>query len=352
MNTGKKNAKGEFIYKLIPHSTVAQLHVVGKDLTYVGNKVTDQDSKGGFLYLADDSKLTMDVADGRTLTIGKAGVVDAKTDSLATDEQGNATLVKEGAGTMVVNSSMQDFNGTFDVAQGHVVIDTLNMPGVLSVDAEKGSAVVTVNKVADNKLQGTVKAANNGMVVFGANEVAARTAMQKAGVTGKNGVIFVAKPMDMKEGSLAVGSGTQAADGQVVAAHGGVLMVDQAAATDKPLFTNAKVNVEKDATLTLVNASVGTVNLADGKVNFAGNVTTDNPFIEGNFVDGKLVSSLNATDGLTSLASTGIQAMTRRADFVLAETIANRTAFDHERSDGVRLWVDVSGERYEADDLA
>ena len=327
------------------------INVVEKDLTYAGNKVTGDKAQGGFVYMTGDTDLTINVADGRTLTIGKAGVVDAKTDSFATDEQGNATLVKEGAGTMVVNSSLQDFNGIFDVAQGNVVIDTLNMPGVLSVDAEKGSAVVTVNKVADNKLQGTVKAANNGMVVIGANEAAARTAMQKAGVTGKNGVIYVAKPMDMTAGSLAVGSGTQAADGQVVANHGGVLMVDQAAAKDKPLFTNATVNVEKDATLTLVNASVGTVNLADGKVNFAGNVTTDNPFIEGNFVDGKLVSSLNATDGLTSLASTGIQAMTRRADFVLAETIANRTAFDHERTDGVRLWVDVTGERYEADDL-
>lgn len=345
MNDGNGN------YSNVHQTIEAALNVVNHDLTYTGNKVTGDQAKGGFLYMESDAIATVNVADGRTLTIGKAGVVDAKTDSFATDATGQATLVKDGAGTMVVNSSMQDFNGTFDVAQGHVVIDTFNMPGVLSVDAEKGSAVVTVNKVADNKLQGTVKAANNGMVVFGANEATARAAMQKAGVTGKNGVIYVAKPMDMTAGSLAVGSGTQAADGQVVAAQGGVLMVDQAAAKDKPLFTNATVNVEKDATLTLVNASVGTVTLADKGATVAGNVTTDNPFIEGNFVDGKLVSSLNATDGLTSLASTGIQAMTRRADFVLAETIANRTAFDHERTDGVRLWVDVTGERYEADDL-
>ena len=43
--------------------------------------------------------------------------------------------------------------------------------------------------------------------------------------------------------------------------------------------------------------------------------------------------------------------MARRADFVMAQTIADRTAFDQDRAQGVRLWVDVTGERYEADSL-
>lgn len=43
--------------------------------------------------------------------------------------------------------------------------------------------------------------------------------------------------------------------------------------------------------------------------------------------------------------------MTRRADMVMSETIANRTSIDQELKQGLNLWVDVSGERYETDSL-
>lgn len=61
--------------------------------------------------------------------------------------------------------------------------------------------------------------------------------------------------------------------------------------------------------------------------------------------------SVSTTGGLGALASTGIQAMTRRADTVLAQTIADRTSVDQELAAGTNLWVDVTGERYEADKL-
>ena len=61
--------------------------------------------------------------------------------------------------------------------------------------------------------------------------------------------------------------------------------------------------------------------------------------------------SVSPTGGLGALASTGIQAMTRRADTVLAQTIADRTSVDQELAAGTNLWVDVTGERYEADKL-
>lgn len=330
----------------------AVFNVQKNDLTYVGNKVTGNMAKGGFIYMGADNSATFNLAEGRTLTIGEAGVVDAKTDSFATQD-GTARMVKEGAGTMMINSSMEDFNGAFDVAQGNVRIATLNMPGVLSADAEEGSAVVTIDKVAGDKLEATVNARRNGMVVIGSDEASVRSAMQKSGVTGDHGVIYVGQTLDMSGGSLVVGTGLDTVvDGSVVATNGGVLMVDQTAGTaEKPIFSNASVTIDADSTLTLVNASVGTINLADGALTVNGDITTDNPFIEGSIVDGQLVSALNAQDGLTSIASTGIQAMARRADFVMAQTIADRTAFDQERAQGVRLWVDVTGERYEADSL-
>lgn len=330
----------------------AVFNVQKNDLTYVGNKVTGDMAKGGFIYMGANNSATFNLAEGRTLTIGEAGVVDAKTDSFATEDD-TARMVKEGAGTMMINSSMEDFNGAFDVAQGNVRIATLNMPGVLSADAEEGSAVVTIDKVAGDKLEATVNARRNGMVVIGSDEASVRSAMQKSGVTGDHGVIYVGQTLDMSSGSLVVGTGLDTVvDGSVVATNGGVLMVDQTAGTaEKPIFSNASVTIDADSTLTLVNASVGTINLADGALTVNGDITTDNPFIEGSIVDGQLVSALNAQDGLTSIASTGIQAMARRADFVMAQTIADRTAFDQERAQGVRLWVDVTGERYEADSL-
>lgn len=330
----------------------AVFNVQKNDLTYVGNKVTGDMAKGGFIYMGANNSATFNLAEGRTLTIGEAGVVDAKTDSFATEDD-TARMVKEGAGTMMINSSMEDFNGAFDVAQGNVRIATLNMPGVLSADAEEGSAVVTIDKVAGDKLEATVNARRNGMVVIGSDEASVRSAMQKSGVTGDHGVIYVGQTLDMSGGSLVVGTGLDTVvDGSVVATNGGVLMVNQTAGTaEKPIFSNASVTIDADSTLTLVNASVGTINLADGALTVNGDITTDNPFIEGSIVDGQLVSALNAQDGLTSIASTGIQAMARRADFVMAQTIADRTAFDQERAQGVRLWVDVTGERYEADSL-
>ena len=47
--------------------------------------------------------------------------------------------------------------------------------------------------------------------------------------------------------------------------------------------------------------------------------------------------SVSPTGGLGALASTGIQAMPRRADTVLAQTIADRTSVDQELAAGTNL---------------
>lgn len=82
---------------------------------------------------------------------------------------------------------------------------------------------------------------------------------------------------------------------------------------------------------------------------------TDNPFIAGAFGTGDkantVITTFDSESGLGAIASTGVQAMARRADFVMTETVANRTSLDQPMHAGVNLWADVSGERYEADKL-
>mgnify|MGYP000752555445 CR=1 FL=1 len=70
------------------------------------------------------------------------------------------------------------------------------------------------------------------------------------------------------------------------------------------------------------------------------------PYIE----DGTITNTLSADNGLASIASTGVQAMMRRSDLVLAKSVADRTMIAGERRSG-NMWVDVTGEHYKADDL-
>ena len=80
-------------------------------------------------------------------------------------------------------------------------------------------------------------------------------------------------------------------------------------------------------------------------------VLTDNPFVSVAGVSGTAVTleASASQEGMSTLASMGIQSMIRRADMVLAETIADRMA--GEVQTGSNLWVDVRGERYERDNL-
>ena len=124
---------------------------------------------------------------------------------------------------------------------------------------------------------------------------------------------------------------------------------------------DGKLAMSAASTLGIVNATEGTFKLAsDLTVNAVDQdttveVVTDNPFISGSFGTGETATPVPTTfaseSGLGAIASTGVQAMARRSDFVMTETVANRTSLDQPMHAGVNLWADVSGERYEADKL-
>lgn len=148
--------------------------------------------------------------------------------------------------------------------------------------------------------------------------------------------------------------------GKVDVAANGMLIVNQKNAAAGSWFTvgednTAKVTFADGSYLGIVNATEGTVQLAGTVTNNGAKVVTDNPFIAGAFGTGDkantVITTFDSESGLGAIASTGVQAMARRADFVMTETVANRTSLDQPMHAGVNLWADVSGERYEADKL-
>ena len=203
---------------------------------------------------------------------------------------------------------------------------------------------------------------NSGTLAIGASIASVQSALSK--MTGLNApsILYVGEPLTLNGSTISVGTGTATQiatyDGDsastaasVKVASDGALVVDQAAVGNSAVFTDATVTFD-GGQLGIANATPNsTLTLSKSVEGNPDSVVTDNPFIEGTYSDGVLTTALSSEGGLGALASTGIQAMTRRADTVLAQTIADRTSVDQELAAGTNLWVDVTGERYEADKL-
>ncbi len=154
----------------------------------------------------------------------------------------------------------------------------------------------------------------------------------------------------MVDGSLTDPSQAVVAEGTAVVKANGMLIANQAAVPAEGALITGAVDFAEGSYLGLVNASEGKFQLATSSTGNA-LVVTDNPFIVGSVNNGTVTSAVDAQSGLAALSSTGLQAMTRRADTVLAQTIADRTSTDQELKAGLNLWVDVTGENYESDDF-
>ena len=102
-----------------------------RDVTIAGNTSGAADSytgklyngyTGGFLHLTTTEAATFDVAEGKTITVGKAGVADKNVDSITSGAA--ATLTKTGAGALVVNGNTEAFEGTVNVKEGSLTLAT------------------------------------------------------------------------------------------------------------------------------------------------------------------------------------------------------------------------------------
>ena len=119
----KKDSVGDVTFKLT------------KDMDYTGNKIVSSSTgtentygwyayaSGGFLFLDRYARGAFDIADGVTLTIGTASAT-GEDDSIASalpesaKKPGYSTLVKKGAGTVVMYGSMDKYFGNFTVEAG------------------------------------------------------------------------------------------------------------------------------------------------------------------------------------------------------------------------------------------
>ncbi len=96
-----------------------------KNAVFSGNYATNSngekvDENGGFLYIKSDSKVNFDVDGGVVLTIGDG---TAGYDSIAATNSSNALITKVGAGEMVVNSSMVNYESNLNVNEGSMTVN-------------------------------------------------------------------------------------------------------------------------------------------------------------------------------------------------------------------------------------
>ncbi len=335
----------------------------GKTLSLAGNS--------GDIIASDAQSTTVNVTDGATLALGgvaaQGGTISGTVNIDATSSMnvsGDADFTVDtvkGDGTVLVGNDQQ---------AGTLVVNSLkDMTGMIFIDPdwiegantiENASALIVNN--SDEALNAYVVAARNSVGISGTSKDEAVSAFNKLAtahnLSWKDDVtaaFYAGSTVDLgTTGSILIDGSltdiTQAPariDQTVKVADKGMFIVNQP--TTEAAIVTGNVQINDGGYLGVVNAKEGTFTLASGEVTNNGIVVTDNPFLQGSINGNKVTNSLDTTSGSAALASTGIQAMTRRADMVFAQTIADRTSIDQELGKGLNLWVDVSGETYKAD---
>ncbi len=284
----------------------------------------------------------------------------------------------------IVNVEKLTGNGHVNVGEpggagAKMFINNLAMRGgYIFVDPIHGHSVLGVNELGtDSTLTTRIIAGDGALVTIGTtSETEARAALAKVeGAGSARSVVFMKKAITIGQGgSIYIDPAATHNDGQDYLVHvgaDGLLTVDQGAVGDSPVFGGAALVLFEGGKLAVVNAAPGTLSMVanssqtpptDGGQTpqnpaatlhglAAEAVLTDNPFVSVAGVSNTAVTleASASQEGMSTLASMGIQSMIRRADMVLAETIADRMA--GEVQTGSNLWVDVRGERYERDNL-
>lgn len=261
------------------------------------------------------------------------------------------------------------FINNLEMGGGHIFVDPIH-----------GHSVLGVNELGtNNTLTTRIIAGDGALVTIGTtSETEARAALAKVeGAGSARSVVFMKKAITIGQGGSfyidpeAIYNNNNGQDYLVHVRAGGLLAVDQGAVGDSPVFGGAALVHFDGGKLAVVNAAPGTLTLVANSSQTpptdvehipqnpaaplpglaAEAVLTDNPFVSVAEVSDTAVTleASASQEGMSTLASMGIQSMIRRADMVLAETIADRMA--GEVQTGSNLWVDVRGERYERDNL-
>lgn len=394
----KTNADGKATAQVTVKNSGAQTVVV-KDSAQTGAKAVDQvtfaapetsgemtlvgSAAGGHLVQNTAGKaVDVEVAPGLRLNLGQTELPEQTTGTLSNltlsaGTTGTTDIPVKAAGLTVANivAAVEKL-----VAAGNNIVTVGNerKRGVLKIgtlDLGAGSKVfvdpawqndAALNTIGNashleiaqvGSLQGSLIAGQNSLITIGATAAQAEAAFNQVGLNwGKEAVsaaLYLGTSVNPEGGILVNGSltsvpGAAPAGRTVNLAAGSLLMVDAAAVGEKAV--TGTVSAADGAKVALVNAAEGTFKLADTVTGL-----TSASFVSDNLFT---TTALNGSDVITTvdknalggaLASMGLQSMIRRADSVLAATVADRTSIDQELGAGANLWVDVGGESYKAD---
>lgn len=187
----------------------------GDETTYTGKKYAGH--TGGFIHAKGNSNLTLDAAEGRTITIGTVGEsTDSLTSYTTRADDGHGTLTKTGEGKVVINSSMEAWKNDVVVKAGTLEI----MSGIGSYDL----SVVATNGFSNNYGQ-TVKATGSSTLIL--HDVLFNSREKGVGKTCEGLSIYAADTSTVKAGTFTVGNSSYGLSG--VAEQQGLGSIDVAA---------------------------------------------------------------------------------------------------------------------------
>lgn len=244
---------------------------VTKDVSYTGNTVVSGDnggnwydtygglaqSKGGFLFIDRDAVVDFDINENATLTIGEKNSIDKNADTIASviPYQGSGTdfaeINKKGAGTLTINSSLNDYYGIINVIDGTLNVDkSWNAKNSINVAQ---NAIANFNNLELSKIEGTVNSYNSSI-----NGKKDYTFVSATGSITAGGEVNISDGLNMHEGTTAAlnGGGTVSA----AAGHNSAVHADNATFTSTDVDFNGLVSAVNSATITI---NGGTVNAID-----------------------------------------------------------------------------------------
>lgn len=300
--------------------------------------------------------------------VGTFDAVNAEVESLDVSGNFTAAELKVAEGDVTGTLTADKLTGTADkvinvgddVDAGTVHLDTLALNGgTIFLDPswtgddtiDKGSFLAVTN-LKDSVLTGRIVVGQNSTLALGGTKAETVDAFNRLGKSwGEDGVtaaLYVGKTLSadvLKDAGILVDGSLEdrTAAGDLTSLSGvkmnaGSILIVNQAGVGSGTAIDGKLAMSAASTLGIVNATEGTFKLAsDLTVNAVDQdttveVVTDNPFISGSFGTGEKANTVTTTfdseSGLGAIASTGVQAMARRADFVMTETVANRTSLD------------------------
>lgn len=391
----KTNADGKATAQVTVKNSGAQTVVV-KDSAQKDAKAVDQvtfaapasstgemtlvgSAAGGHLVQNTAGKaVDVEVAPDLTLNLGQTELPEQTTGTLSNLTLSTGTTDRTKAAGLTVANIVAAVEKLVAAGNNIVTVGNERKRGVLKIGAldlgagskvfvdpawQNDAALNTIGNASHleiaqvESLRGSLIAGQNSLITIGATAAQAEAAFNQAGLNwGKEAVsaaLYLGTSVNPEGGILVNGSLTSvpgaAPEGRTVTlAAGSLLMVDAAAVGEKAV--TGTVSAVGGAKVALVNAAEGTFKLADTVTGLtSASFVSDNLFTT-TALNGSDVSTTvdkNALGG--AVASMGLQSMIRRADSVLAATVADRTSIDQELGAGANLWVDVGGESYEAD---